>query len=64
MSVLISAICIFILLCLSAFLAFAVPLNTQSNTSNNIDENVEIDSVLGKLVKTSKDVPPVIQYLN
>ena len=64
MIITISAIIIFILLCLAAILAFMVSLNMPSNALNNINANIEVDSVLTQLVKTSKDAPPVIQYLN
>ena len=64
MIIVISAIIIFILLYLSAILAFIVPLKTSSNTQNDINANVEEDSVLTQLFKTSKNIPSVIQYLN
>ena len=65
MSILINAVCVFILLCTTAVLACIVPLAEKSNVSNDIDvKNVEVDSVLTQLVKTSKNVPSVIWYLD
>lgn len=54
MSFLANAIYIFILLCATVVLALTVPLENK----NNID--IEVDSVLTQLVKTSKNVPPVV----
>ena len=65
MSILINAVCVFILLCATAVLAFIVPLEEKSNVSNDIDvKNVEVDSVLTQLVKTSENVPPLVWCLN
>lgn len=65
MSILINAVCIFILLSATAVLAFIVPLEEESNVSNDIDvKNVEVDSVLTQLVKTSENVPPLVWCLN
>lgn len=65
MSILINAVCIFILLCATAVLAFIVPLEEESNVCNDIDiKSVEVDSVLTQLVKTSKNVPSVVWCLD
>lgn len=65
MSILISAVCIFILLCATAALALVVPLEEKTNACKNIDiKSVEVDSVLTQLVKTSKNVPSVIWCLD
>lgn len=58
MSILASAIYIFILLCATAVLALTVPLE---NIQSNIEvEDTKVDNVLTQLVKTSKNVPPVV----
>lgn len=62
MSIVISAIGVFILLSLSAILAFKVPLESKSNVCN--EEIVEPDSVLAKIVEASKNVPPIVTYLD
>lgn len=65
MSILINAVCVFILLCAAAVLAFIVPLEDKSTVCNDIDiKSVEIDSVLTQLVKTSKNVPSVVWCLD
>ena len=60
MIVVISAIIIFILLCLSAILAFIVPLK-QHNTE--IENKYKTDSVLLTIVQHSKNVPVIIDVI-
>ena len=57
MIIIISAIIIFVLLCLAAILAFIAPINPQNNKTS-ISHNV--NSVLFTLAEHSKNVPAVI----
>ena len=63
MSILISAACIFILLCATAICAFLVPMDPEwpkSWKAMNASTNTETESVLVKLAAVSKDVPAVV----
>ena len=61
-SVILSAVIIFLILCFSAFLAFIVPL--EETGKDEKEDEVETDSVLGVLVKSSKNIPPVVAVLS
>lgn len=60
MTIIISAIAIFILLCASATLAFMVPLGPQWPHGKETEMSCETDGVLAVLAQHSKNVPAVV----
>lgn len=63
MSIIISAILIFILLSATTVFALIVPLDPEwpkTRKAINVTTNTETDSVLVQLAKVSKDVPAIV----